>query len=58
MISSIANNTVCSSSKWLQKNKWLQKIREGARYIPFTSASELDEKYEKHNKQPQFESTK
>ena len=25
MISSTSNNTVCSSSKWLQKNKWLQK---------------------------------
>ena len=28
MISLTSINTVCSSSKWLQKNKWLEKKRE------------------------------
>ena len=30
IISSTSNNTVCNSSKWLQRSKWLQKIRKGA----------------------------
>ena len=35
IISSTLNNTVCSSSKWLQKkNKWLQKKKGGSKCLP------------------------
>ena len=41
MINSTSNNTVCSSSKWLQKNKWLQKIGRGS--LPAASSKSVSQ---------------